>query len=71
VPHVRTRVWAGALGLARDFALIPNVETGVGASATLFHSRRARRRLRLDAVRFQAFLRIGFGSGGHEGHHSH
>jgi len=72
VPHVRTRVWAGTLGLARDFALIPNVETGVGASATLFHFTS-----RLDGVYdptpfgFQAFLRIVFGSAEHAGHHSH
>ena len=72
VPHVRTRVWAGTLGLARDFAFIPNVETGVGASATLFHFTS-----RLDGVYdsmpfgFQAFLRVGFGSAEHAGHHSH
>ena len=71
VPHVRTRVWAATLGVARDVPLFPNVETSLGASATLYHFTS-----RLDSVYgttpfgFEAYLRIGFGShGGHQHMH--
>jgi hypothetical protein len=66
VPHVRTRVWAATLGVARDVPLFPSVETSVGASATLHHFTS-----RVDSVYgttpfgFQAYFRIGFGSHAH------
>ena len=71
-PFDKTRVYAATLGYARNFPLVPFLETGVGGDVTLYRFTE-----RLDAVyskhpvSFHAFLRIGFefgGMGGHSGH---
>ena len=71
-PFDKTRVYSATLGYARNFRLVPFLETGVGGDVTLYHFTE-----RLDTVyskhpvSFHGFLRIGFefgGMGGHSGH---
>jgi hypothetical protein len=71
-PFDKTRVYAATLGYARNFPLVPFLETGVGTDVTLYRFTE-----RLDPVyskhpvSFHAFLRIGFEFGGMGGHSEH
>jgi hypothetical protein len=71
-PFDKTRVDAATLGYARNFPLVPFLETGVGTDVTLYRFTE-----RLDPVyskhpvSFHAFLRIGFEFGGMGGHSEH
>lgn len=75
VPLDRTRVYAGTLGYVRDFTLLPDTTTGVGADVTFYRfTDRLDDVYSTNPVSFHVFTRIRFDiglGGGHGGHAAH
>jgi hypothetical protein len=65
LPPDRTRVYAGTLGYARGFPVVPFLETSVGSDVTLYgFTKRLNPVYSGNPVSFHVFLRIAFGFGG-------
>ena len=72
VEPVRTRVYAATLGYARDFSVLPFLQTGLGADATLYRfTKRLDPVYSGDPVSFHVFLRIAFEFGNMDSHAGH
>ena len=71
-PQALARIWAFTAGYLRDFDLVPSLDTGLGADATVYSFPSSLdRAYGSSPVSFHGFLRLRWGPHGMQAGHGH